>query len=135
MHALAFVLNATLGNIGKTVELRKPPARPAAGTLQELVQAIAKGEVETLIILGGNPVYTAPADLGLAERIKQVATTIRLGLHADETSRSGDLASPRGPLPGVVGRRPRRGWNRAPHPAADRAPLRRSQLSSRSWRG
>ena len=86
VHALAFALNATLGNIGKTIELRKPPARPAAGTLQELVQAIDKGEVETLLILGGNPVYTAPVDLGLADRIKKVATTIRLGLHADETS-------------------------------------------------
>ena len=86
VHALACALNATLGNIGKTIELRQPPARPAAGTLQELVQAINKGEVETLIILGGNPVYTAPVDLGLADRIKKVATTIRLGLHADETS-------------------------------------------------
>ena len=86
VHALAFALNATLGNLGKTIELRQPPARPAAGTLQELVQAINKGEVETLIILGGNPVYTAPVDLGLADRIKKVATTIRLGLHADETS-------------------------------------------------
>ncbi len=87
VHALAFALNATLGDMGKTIELRQPPARPAAGTLQELVQAIDKGEVETLIILGGNPVYTAPVDLGLADRIKKVATTIRLGLHADETSR------------------------------------------------
>ncbi len=87
VHALAFALNSTLGNIGKTIELRKPPARPAAGTLQDLVQAIDKGEVETLIILGGNPAYTAPVDVGLADRIKKVATTIRLGLHVDETSR------------------------------------------------
>src|SRR5271165_3150951 len=54
VHALAFALNAALGNVGKTIELRKPPARPAAATLQELVRAIDKGEVETLIILGGN---------------------------------------------------------------------------------
>ena len=102
----------TLGNLGKTIELRKPPARPAAGTLQELAQAIDKGEVETLVILGGNPVYTAPADLDLADLIKKVATTIRLGLHADETSAAGDLAPARGSLPGVVGRRPRRGRDR-----------------------
>ena len=87
VHALAFALNATLGNIGKTIELRKPPARPAAETLQDLVQAIDKGEVQTLIIVGGNPAYTAPADLGVADRLKKVATTIRLGLHVDETSR------------------------------------------------
>ena len=63
------------------------PPDPAAGSLEELVQAIDKGEVETLIILGGNPAYNAPADLGFADRMKQVATTIRLGLHVDETSR------------------------------------------------
>ena len=127
VHALAFVLNEAVGNIGKTVELRKPPDRPAAGTLQELVQAIDKGEVETLIILGGNPVYTAPADLGLADRIKQVATTIRLGLHADETSA---LASWHLPAAHYL-----ESWGDAragdgivtPHPAADRASLRRSQ--------
>ena len=87
VHALAFALDATLGNLGKTIELRKPPARPAAGTLEELVQAIGKGQVETLVILGGNPAYNAPADLDFAARMKKVATTIRLGLHADETSR------------------------------------------------
>ncbi|MBV8487128.1 MAG: 4Fe-4S dicluster domain-containing protein [Planctomycetaceae bacterium] len=87
VHALSFALNAALGNLGKTIELRKPPARPVAGTLQELVHSIDRGEVETLLILEGNPAYNAPVDLGLADRIKKVATTIRLGLHVDETSR------------------------------------------------
>ena len=44
--------------------------------------------METLVILGGNPAYDAPVDLGFASEIKKVATTIRLGLHADETSRA-----------------------------------------------
>jgi molybdopterin-containing oxidoreductase family iron-sulfur binding subunit len=87
VHALVFAINAALGNLGKTIELRKPPARPASGTLQGLAQAIDKGEVETLLILGGNPAYSAPVDLSLADRIKNVGTTIRLGLHVDETSR------------------------------------------------
>ena len=87
VHALAFALNASLGNLGKTIELRKPPARPASGSIEELVQAIDKGQVETLIILGGNPAYNAPADLGFADRMSRVTNTIRLGLHVDETSR------------------------------------------------
>ena len=87
VHALVFAINALLGNLGKTIELRKPPARPTADALAELVEAIDKGEVETLVILGGNPAYNAPADLDFASVIKKVATTIRLGLHADETSR------------------------------------------------
>jgi len=87
VHALVFALNALLDNLGKTIELRKPPARPASGTLQELISAIDKNDVETLLILGGNPAHSAPADLGFADRLERVPTTIRLGLHADETSR------------------------------------------------
>ncbi len=87
VHALALALNDMLGSLGKTVELHKAPGRPAAGTIHELAGAIDQGQVETLVILGGNPAYNAPADLALAERLKQVPTTIRLGLHADETSR------------------------------------------------
>jgi molybdopterin-containing oxidoreductase family iron-sulfur binding subunit len=86
VHVLALAMNSLLGNLGKAIELRKSPARPAMATLHELIEAIDKGEVETLLILGGNPVYSAPADLGFADRLKRVATTIRLGLHHDETS-------------------------------------------------
>ena len=42
--------------------------------------------METLLILGANPAYTAPADLDFADRLKRVPTTIRMGTHADETS-------------------------------------------------
>jgi len=87
VHALVFALNAFLENLGETIELRKPPDRPASGSLQELIFSIDRNEVETLLILGGNPAYSAPADLEFADRLKRVPTTIRLGLHADETSR------------------------------------------------
>jgi molybdopterin-containing oxidoreductase family iron-sulfur binding subunit len=87
VHALAFALNALLGNLDKTVEFRKLPARPSSEPLDTLVKAIDRGEVETLLIVGGNPAYNAPADFEFADRMKKVATTIRLGLHADETSR------------------------------------------------
>ncbi len=55
--------------------------------MTELAEAAGKGQVETLVILGGNPAYDAPADLEFAALMKRVKTTIRLGLHADETSR------------------------------------------------
>ena len=87
VHALAFAINAVLGNLGKTIELHKPPASPKSASLAELMEAIKKGEVESLIIVGGNPAYDAPVDAGFASEVKKVATTIRLGLHADETSR------------------------------------------------
>ena len=51
-----------------------------------------RGDLDTLIILGGNPSYTAPADLpfdsALEKFSKQVDRnlTVRLGLYEDETS-------------------------------------------------
>jgi molybdopterin-containing oxidoreductase family iron-sulfur binding subunit len=86
VHALVFAMNAYLDNLGKSIELRKPPPKLAAGTLEELISAIDKNEVETLFIFGGNPVFTAPADLGFPDRLSRIPTTLRLGSHADETS-------------------------------------------------
>jgi molybdopterin-containing oxidoreductase family iron-sulfur binding subunit len=42
--------------------------------------------VKTLFILGGNPVYNAPADLNWAQLQSQVENVVRLGFHEDETS-------------------------------------------------
>jgi molybdopterin-containing oxidoreductase family iron-sulfur binding subunit len=89
VHALAHVLNQTLGNAGATVVYQEPADGGAANhdaALRELVGAIEKGTVTALVIAGGNPVYTAPADLQLAERLRKVALTIRLGEYVDETS-------------------------------------------------
>ena len=86
VHALAQALNATLANVGKTVELRDGSRGKSDGTLRELVDAIGKKEVETLVVLGGNPGYDAPVDLEFAAAWKSVATTIRLGQYVDETS-------------------------------------------------
>src|SRR5258708_18445078 len=46
------------------------------------------GKVDLLIILGGNPVYDAPADFGFADALKNTNIPIRihLGLHNDETA-------------------------------------------------
>jgi molybdopterin-containing oxidoreductase family iron-sulfur binding subunit len=87
VHALAHAMNAALGNLGTTVELREGPKAAVAGTLADLAAAAGKGEVETLLILGTNPVYDAHADLDFTRVMTRVATTIRLGSHVDETSR------------------------------------------------
>ena len=39
-----------------------------------------------LVIVGGNPVYSAPVDMGMRERIQKAKLRIHLGLYADETS-------------------------------------------------
>jgi molybdopterin-containing oxidoreductase family iron-sulfur binding subunit len=44
------------------------------------------GAVETLLVLGGNPVYTTPADVPFAEALNRVAFRAHLSLYEDETS-------------------------------------------------
>ncbi len=43
--------------------------------------------MELLVILGGNPVFTAPADFRFAERLQKVPLRFHLSLYQDETSR------------------------------------------------
>ena len=54
--------------------------------LRELVGEMYAGTVEFLLILGGNPVYTAPADLNFAAAMERVPLRAHLGLYEDETS-------------------------------------------------
>ncbi len=89
VHALAHALNAALGNAGHTVNyfpVLDPLAADPTAEIKQLATDIEKGSVGTLVILGGNPVYDAPADLKLAERIKTVGTTVHLSSHLNETS-------------------------------------------------
>jgi Fe-S-cluster-containing dehydrogenase component len=44
------------------------------------------GTVQTLVVLGGNPVFDAPADLDFAAAMKKVPNTVALGHSVDETS-------------------------------------------------
>ena len=44
------------------------------------------GKVQTLLLLGVNPVYDAPADFGFAELLGKVKLAVHLGLHDDETA-------------------------------------------------
>ena len=91
VHALVHLINDALGNAGKTVEfIARVDAAPAdqVGSLRELVRDMNAGSVETLIILGGNPVYDVPADLEFAKALtsEKVKLRIHLGLYHDETA-------------------------------------------------
>ena len=85
VHAIAYAINDALGNIGSTVEFILD-RRPTALSIKDLAGAIGRGAVKTLVILGGNPVYNAPADLDWASLQKSVPEVIRMGYYVDETS-------------------------------------------------
>src|SRR5580700_7543982 len=90
-HALAHALNQDLGNVGKTVFYTDPVnANPVNQTesLKDLVADMRGGKVDMLIVMGGNPAYDAPADLGFADALKSTNIPLRvhLGLYQDETA-------------------------------------------------
>ncbi len=89
VHVLAHAMNAALGAVGTTVEyLPAIAARPEGRTqtLAELNADMAAGQVDLLVILDANPVYTAPADLQFADNLRKVALRIHHGLFRDETA-------------------------------------------------
>ncbi len=90
VHLLAHVLNQRLGNVGQTVLHTDPiEVRPVDqnAALRELVHDMDREKVELLLILGGNPVYNAPADFHFAEQLRKVPLRCHLSLYQDETSR------------------------------------------------
>ncbi len=89
VHMLAHAMNAALGNVGKTVFYIDPvEAQPVDNvtSLRELAFEMDAGHVETLLIFGGNPIYSAPGDLKFAERLNRVPLRIHQSLYYDETS-------------------------------------------------
>ena len=88
VHALVALINSALGNIGRTVTYVDPidailPNREAS---KHLVDQMKAGKVDSLLILGGNPVYDAPVDWAFGEALGRVKHAIHLSSHADETS-------------------------------------------------
>jgi molybdopterin-containing oxidoreductase family iron-sulfur binding subunit len=89
VHAIAHAINAALGNLGKTVVFTAPPeAKPTlcAEDIRALAKEMEAGQVEVLIMMGINPAYDAPADLGFADLIPKVPFTAHLSRYTDETS-------------------------------------------------
>jgi molybdopterin-containing oxidoreductase family iron-sulfur binding subunit len=89
VHDLARSMNDALGNAGTTVTYGpqveiNPTDRHAS--LADLARAMGDGQVEVLVILGGNPVFTAPVDLKFAEKLAKVSLVIYHGTHVDETA-------------------------------------------------
>jgi len=82
------VLNEALENSDRTVTYHELlDARPGqTADLSSLVSSLRAGEIETLVLLGGNPAYDAPADLDFAGAMNKARETIHLSLYADETS-------------------------------------------------
>jgi molybdopterin-containing oxidoreductase family iron-sulfur binding subunit len=90
VHAAVYAINALLGNDGKTVLHAPSPIHRAdeiSRDLAALTTEMEAGAVETLVILEGNPLYTAPGDLKLKDALARVRRTAYCGLYENETAR------------------------------------------------
>lgn len=89
VHALAYAINAALGSLGVTVSFTEPvefnPVNQLT-SLRELVDAMAAGQVDTLLIIDCNPVYTAPVELNFAEHLAAINFTVQASAYFDETA-------------------------------------------------
>jgi molybdopterin-containing oxidoreductase family iron-sulfur binding subunit len=97
IHALAHAMNHALGNPDRTCShgpIIDHFDKPSRQSIVELAAGIEGAT--TLVILGGNPVYDAPADIKFAELLQREGlTSLHLGSHRDETS---ELCSWHAPL-------------------------------------
>jgi molybdopterin-containing oxidoreductase family iron-sulfur binding subunit len=87
-HAAAHALNASLGAVGKTVVYSTPLApipTEQGADLKSLVDDMNAGKVKWLVMLGVNPLYSAPVDYDFIAGFNAVPNTVHLGTHVDET--------------------------------------------------
>jgi molybdopterin-containing oxidoreductase family iron-sulfur binding subunit len=88
LHSLVAQMNATLGNTGQTVS--SAPALSLPGNqigFDDLVEEMHRGAIELLVVLGGNPLYDAPADLNFADAFNKVKLRVHHSVYFNETSR------------------------------------------------
>ncbi len=96
VHAAVAALNGALGNVGATVTYveTKEAMRSSTTELARLAADMQAGKVKTAVVVGGNPVYDAPADLDFGKALAKVDKRIRVGRHVDETSAKCDWHIP-----------------------------------------
>ncbi|MFM8359076.1 MAG: 4Fe-4S dicluster domain-containing protein, partial [Verrucomicrobiota bacterium] len=86
VHWIAQALNAVLGAYGPVIAALPRTEARADGSIAECVAALNGGSVDTLVVLGGNPAYDAPADLDFPAAARRAKAVVRLGYYEDETS-------------------------------------------------
>src|SRR4029077_2860566 len=60
VQLLAYAINSALKNIGRTVVIREFPRSKSNQSVLQLAHQMNRGQIKTLFISGGDPVYNAP---------------------------------------------------------------------------
>jgi molybdopterin-containing oxidoreductase family iron-sulfur binding subunit len=97
VHALAYAINQAVGSVGSTTWFTASTLIDAGAATQDLAALsgeLQSGTIDTLFVLGGNPVATAPPSLRVGEALSRVATRIYLGPYENETAQASTWAIP-----------------------------------------
>lgn len=97
VQVLAAAINEALENLGATVTLVKNDDTLLSKheDFARLTSAMAAGEISTLVMLGVNPAYNAPADIDFKTARRNVTHTIHVGSHVDESAEDVEWHVPR----------------------------------------
>lgn len=90
LHATIAAMNAALGNAGQTVEYLEVPYlddQNNRDAFAGLVDDLNSGDIDTVVLVGTNPAFTAPANLNFADALSNAAQVIHLSDFYDETSK------------------------------------------------
>ncbi len=96
-QVIVSLINALLGNDGKTVDAVNSPSQQSLGSvteMQALINDMKSGAVNTLIIWGTNPNFTLPVAAGFADASKRVKHIVALTDRVDETAYLADYVLP-----------------------------------------
>jgi len=85
VHALAHQINQAIGAFGNTVLLRKSERKPLATGAKKLVAEILNGQVDWLLVVGANPLYTLPQASAIKEAYSKIPFTASASVYEDET--------------------------------------------------
>lgn len=94
VHQLGFAINDALGNTAKTFDVIENDAVPQGDDFEALYNALNDGEIQTILTLGVNTVYSAPGGWNFAEAFQKAENRITLAFHRDETAKASTLHIP-----------------------------------------
>lgn len=90
VQAAVAAINQALGNAGSTVNYLEVPHFDDQNNHQALSDVVAEmkaGNIDTVVMVGVNPVHTAPADLDFENALTNVETVVNLSDYVDETAK------------------------------------------------
>lgn len=96
VQTLVNAINNALGNIGTTVDLDTPLylKRSNDNAVAELLEEMKSGQVDAVMIYGGDPAYSMPKDWNFAGAMAKVKTKISFATKLDDTAKACDYVCP-----------------------------------------